>query len=144
MKKVLLSAAGLLMILPLVPKIASAAPVSDATQEQSKEKTKVFSGTIIKDRDNFILSDSANKLSYILDDPRKASQFEGKKVRVTGTVDVAVSTCAPGCGGEPRPGATLVTPNHHEAEVGKGNRLIEQRVRTNDDLGLIEARGVRD
>jgi uncharacterized protein YdeI (BOF family) len=92
MKKILLSAAGLLMILPAVPKIATAAPASAMMQEQPREKTKIFSGTVIKDRDNFILSDAANKLSYILDDPRQASQYEGKKVKVTGTVDAANNT----------------------------------------------------
>jgi len=35
------------------------------------------------------LSDTASKISYKLDDAEKASQFEGKKVKVTGTVDVA-------------------------------------------------------
>jgi hypothetical protein len=89
MKKILLSATGLLMILPVAPKIETAEPTAAVMQEQPQEKTKIFSGTIIKDRDNFILSYAANKLSYILDDPRKASQFEGKKVKVTGTVDAA-------------------------------------------------------
>ena len=92
MKRILLSAAGLLMLLPVVPKIASAAPSSPAAQEQAKEKTRVFSGTVIKDRDNFILSDAANKLSYILDDARQASKYEGKKVKVTGIVDAANNT----------------------------------------------------
>ena len=92
MKKILLSAAALLMILPGVPKIVSAAPSSPLAQEGPQEKTKIFSGTIIKDRDNFILSDAANKLSYILDDARQASMYEGKKVKVTGTVDAANNT----------------------------------------------------
>lgn len=93
MKKILLSAAGLLMFLPVVPKITRAMPNSATVQqEQPQEKTKIFSGTIIKDRDNFILSDSANKLAYILDDPRQASHFEGKKVKVKGTVDAANNT----------------------------------------------------
>ena len=61
-------------------------------QQQSKQKTKIFSGTIVKNGDNFVLSDAANKLSYLLDDAEKASQFEGKKVKVTGTVDVASKT----------------------------------------------------
>ena len=92
MRKILLSAAALLMTLPAVPKIASAAPTSPLAQEHPQEKTKIFSGTIIKDRDKYILSDSANKLSYILDDSRQASMYEGKKVKVTGTVDAANNT----------------------------------------------------
>jgi uncharacterized protein YdeI (BOF family) len=52
----------------------------------------MFSGTVVKSGDHFILSDAANKLSYVLDDAQKASQYEGKKVKVTGTVDVAGNT----------------------------------------------------
>ena len=36
-----------------------------------------------------MLSDSATKTRYTLDDPRKARPFEGKKVKVTGTLDIA-------------------------------------------------------
>jgi len=38
------------------------------------------------------LRDTASKLSYILDDGEKASKFEGKNVKVTGTVDVTSNT----------------------------------------------------
>lgn len=92
MKKMLLSAAGFLMLLPISPRLSSATLPAPATQEQTKEKTRIFSGTVIKDRDNFILSDAANKLSYILDNTREASKFEGKKVKVTGIVDAANNT----------------------------------------------------
>jgi hypothetical protein len=43
----------------------------------------------VKNGSDFMLSDSANKLSYMLDDAKKVSSYEGKKVKVTGTVDVA-------------------------------------------------------
>jgi uncharacterized protein YdeI (BOF family) len=92
MKKFMLSVAGALLVLTAVPKIASAASLSDSRRQESQQKMKIFSGTIVKNGDNFVLSDAANKLSYILDDPRKASQYEGKKVKVTGTVDVASNT----------------------------------------------------
>jgi hypothetical protein len=35
------------------------------------------------------LSDPRSKTPFVLDDARKTSQFEGKKVKVTGTLDVA-------------------------------------------------------
>ena len=92
MKKFMLSMAGALLILTAVPKIALATSPPASMQQQSKEKTKIFSGTIVKNGDNFILSDSASKIAYVLDDAEKASQFEGKKVKVTGTVDVASNT----------------------------------------------------
>jgi hypothetical protein len=46
----------------------------------------------MKDGENFVLNDAANKTSYMLDDAQKASQYEGKKVKVTGTVDAASNT----------------------------------------------------
>jgi hypothetical protein len=39
-----------------------------------------------------VLSDAGTKTSYVLDDAQKASPYEGKKVKVTGTVDVANNT----------------------------------------------------
>ena len=92
MKKVLLSVAGALLSLLAVPKMASATSVARMTQQDSQQKTKIFSGTVIKNGDNFILSDGASKLSYVLDDAQKASPYEGKRVKVTGTVDVASNT----------------------------------------------------
>jgi uncharacterized protein YdeI (BOF family) len=92
MKKVFLSLAGALLIFAALPQIASATWPAPSMQQQAKQKTKIFSGTIIKSGDNFVLSDSANKLSYVLDDAQKASPYEGKKVKVTGTVDVASNT----------------------------------------------------
>jgi hypothetical protein len=92
MKKFMLFLAGTLLVFSAVPKIASATSSPTSMQQQSKQKTKIFSGTIIKNGDNFMLSDAANKLSYLLDDAEKASHFEGKKVKVTGTVDVASNT----------------------------------------------------
>jgi uncharacterized protein YdeI (BOF family) len=92
MKKVVLSVTGALLIFAAVPKIASATSPPASMQEQSKQKAKIFSGTIVKNGDNFVLRDTANKLSYMLDDAQKASQYEGKKVKVTGTVDVASNT----------------------------------------------------
>jgi uncharacterized protein DUF5818 len=92
MKKVVLSVAGLLLSLLAVPKMASATSVARMTQQDSQQKTKIFSGTVIKNGDNFVLTDGASKLSYLLDDAQKASPYEGKRVKVTGTVDVASNT----------------------------------------------------
>jgi uncharacterized protein YdeI (BOF family) len=92
MKKIMLAVAGALLVFPAVPGIALATSPPASMQQQSKQKTKIFSGTIIKNGDTFVLSDAANKLSYVLDDAGKASQYEGKKVKVTGTVDVASNT----------------------------------------------------
>ncbi len=94
MKKFVLSVAGLLLVFTLAPKITSATPTPTSAQQQqpAPQKTKIFSGTIIKNGDGYVLSDSANKLSFALDDTEKASHYEGKKVKVTGTVDIASNT----------------------------------------------------
>jgi hypothetical protein len=92
MKKVVLSVAGALLVVIAIPKIATATSPPSAMQQESKQKTKIFSGTIIKNGENFVLSDAANKLSFVLDDAEKASPYEGKRVKVTGTVDVANNT----------------------------------------------------
>ena len=92
MKKTLLSLAGMLLILTAIHTIASKTLPTAAVQQESQPKSKTFSGTILKSGDHFVLSDTANKISYVLDDAEKASQFVGKKVKVTGTVDVASNT----------------------------------------------------
>jgi hypothetical protein len=92
MKKSMLSVAGALLVFTAVPKMAIAITPPTSMRQQSKQEAKIFSGTIIRNGDNFILSDAANKLSYVLDNAEKASRYEGKKVKVTGTVDVASNT----------------------------------------------------
>ena len=92
MKKLLFSVAGALLVFTTVPQRASTASPPTLRQQEPAQKTKIFSGTIIKNGDTFVLSDAANKLSYKLDDAEKASHYEGKKVKVTGTVDVASNT----------------------------------------------------
>jgi len=89
MKKSILSVAGALLIFSVMPKHSTANMRPSSLQQENREKSKIFSGTIIKNGDKFVLSDAANKLSFVLDDSEKASQFEGKRVKVTGTVDTA-------------------------------------------------------
>jgi hypothetical protein len=48
---------------------------------------QVFVGTISKVGNQFVFSDDVNKNSYQLDDQETASKFEGKQVKVTGTLD---------------------------------------------------------
>ncbi|HWZ55093.1 MAG TPA: DUF5818 domain-containing protein [Verrucomicrobiae bacterium] len=92
MKKIILSVAGAFLALTVVPQFGLAAAPRAAMQEQSQAQAKTFTGTVTKHGDNFVLSDPGNRTSYMLDDARKASQFEGKKVKVTGTVDTASNT----------------------------------------------------
>jgi hypothetical protein len=60
-----------------------------AGQQKEQQEVKTFSGKIAKDGEEFVLQDPAGKMAYRLDDQKKAAQFNGKSVKVTGTLDAA-------------------------------------------------------
>lgn len=77
---------------------ASCAPIGHPTgcpsqanlhQEQPKGEKSVttFFGKIVKDGDKFVLSDEKRKIWYELDDQETVAKFDGKMVKVTGTLD---------------------------------------------------------
>ena len=90
MKRVFLSLAGFVTMFTL-----TAAPVQSMVlatptmQTRAQPEAETFMGTILKNGENFVLSDSATKTRYTLDDPRKARPFEGRIVKVTGTLEIA-------------------------------------------------------
>jgi hypothetical protein len=57
----------------------------DSQQEQPEVKT--FKGRIFKNGEKFVLEDPAMNTSYQLDDQEKAEKYDGKNVKVTGTLD---------------------------------------------------------
>jgi Protein of unknown function (DUF5818) len=89
MKRIFLSLAGFVTLFGLM-----AAPVQSTAlpmptfQTRAQPEAKTFTGTILKNGQNFVLSDSATKSSYTLDNPEKVSPYEGKTVKVTGTIDM--------------------------------------------------------
>ncbi len=92
MKKLVLFVAGLFLLFAGAPQLAVANMQPTSYLLTADPEAKSFTGTVMKKGDDFVLSDAANKISYVLDDAQKASQFEGKKVKVTGTVDTASNT----------------------------------------------------
>jgi hypothetical protein len=92
MKNIALPLASALLVLSAAPMTGRTASSSTSMQKRSEPQSKVFSGTILKNGDSYVLNDAGTKTSYVLDDARQASQYEGKKVKVTGTVDVASNT----------------------------------------------------
>ena len=56
---------------------------------QTQAQTETFFCTILRNGDNFVLSDSATKSKYTLDNRQMASRYEGIAVKVTGTIDSA-------------------------------------------------------
>ncbi len=67
-------------------------PQPDQTQpqqpqpDQNQAQTATFTGTVVKNGDQFALRDSSGAV-YTLDDSQRAKPFEGKTVRVTGQLD---------------------------------------------------------
>jgi hypothetical protein len=54
---------------------------------QQQPEVKTFMGKISKSGQKLVLEDAAMNASYQLDDQKRAKQYEGKNVRVTGTLD---------------------------------------------------------
>jgi hypothetical protein len=61
-------------------------------QPVDSQSARSFQGKIAKSGDKLVLQDSATSQSYQLDDQDKAKQFEGKSVKVTGTMDSTTNT----------------------------------------------------
>ena len=90
MKRIFLSLAGLVTLFSLTPAPIQSTVLSMSTfQTKPQPEVETFMGTILKDGENFVLSDSATKTKYTLDNPKKASPYEGKTVKVTGTLDTS-------------------------------------------------------
>src|SRR5579864_4955603 len=78
---------------PSSPSDNSSMPQSSQTSATSSQQSaRSFEGKIQKSGDKLVLQDSASATSYQLDDQDKAKQFEGKNVKVMGTVDSASNT----------------------------------------------------
>ena len=92
MKRMFLSLVGFVTLFTLM-----AAPVQSAAMEaltlqtQAQPEAETFMGTILKDGENYVLSDPATKSRYTLDDAKKARPYEGKTVKVTGTLNKATN-----------------------------------------------------
>jgi hypothetical protein len=60
-------------------------PPSEAKAKEDRSDTRVYMGTIVKDADGYVLK-SGNE-EYTLDSPKKAKNYQGKQVKITGTLD---------------------------------------------------------
>jgi Protein of unknown function (DUF5818) len=88
MKRIFLSLAGFVTLFGfMAAPVQSTASAISRFQAQVQPEAKTFTGTILKNGQNFVLSDPVTKSSYTLDNPEKASPYEGKRVKVTGTLD---------------------------------------------------------
>jgi hypothetical protein len=92
MRNIALPLASALLVLSANPMMGRAPTPYPSVHQKPDTQSKMFSGTILKNGDRYVLTDAGTKTSYVLDDAQKASPYEGKKVKVTGTVDVASNT----------------------------------------------------
>jgi hypothetical protein len=88
MKRIFVSLAGFVTMFTLMIAPVQSTVLATLTL-QAQPEAETFMGTILKNGEHFVLSDSATKTRYLLDDPRKARPFEGKTVKVTGKLDLA-------------------------------------------------------
>jgi hypothetical protein len=90
MKRIFLSLAGFVTLFTLMAApVQSMLSATPKLQMQARPEAETFFGTILKNGENFVLSDPATKSRYTLDNPKKASPYEGMTVKVTGTIEVA-------------------------------------------------------
>lgn len=61
-------------------------------QQQAKQPSQEFQGTVTKAGTKYILDDKASGATYELDNQDKARQFVNKDVKVTGTLDPSTNT----------------------------------------------------
>jgi len=63
---------------------------TSGSQDQMNQANHTFTGTLVKSGNNYVLR-TADNVTYQLDDQDKASKFEGKNVKVTGSLDAATN-----------------------------------------------------
>jgi hypothetical protein len=63
-----------------------------ASGEATTQEAKSFSGNIVRENGKLVLKDPVTKVVYKLDDPAKARQYVGKRVKVTGKLEMNSNT----------------------------------------------------
>ena len=63
-----------------------------ASGEATTQEDKSFSGNIVRENGKLVLKDPVTKVVYKLDDPAKAKQYVGKRVKVTGKLEMNSNT----------------------------------------------------
>ena len=66
-----------------------AAPDSQGQSSASATDSQTFSGTVVKSGDKYVLQDEASGKTYDIDHQEQLKQYEGKRVRVHGTLDAS-------------------------------------------------------
>jgi outer membrane biosynthesis protein TonB len=64
-------------------------PSDSQAQSSDASGTQTFTGTVVKQGDKYMLQDAASGTTYDIDHQDEVKKFEGKKVRVHGTLDAS-------------------------------------------------------
>jgi hypothetical protein len=99
MRKIVLTVATVVLLYAIAvgasPVSTDPSAISPAARQETpaardrQPEIRVFLGTIVKAGNQFVFSDAVSKSSYQLDDQETASKFDGKNVKVTGTLDAS-------------------------------------------------------
>jgi Protein of unknown function (DUF5818) len=71
---------------------AAPPPSQDQAQQTDATGTKEMVGTIVKQGDKYMFQDTATGTAYDIDHQDEVKKFEGKRVRVHGTIDPNTKT----------------------------------------------------
>lgn len=85
-RALLLVAAFGMVFSPSTLALSNLVDQQDQLQGQQSE-IKTFTGRISRQGPKFVLEDSSLRTAYQLDDQQKAEKYQGKNVRVIGTLD---------------------------------------------------------
>ena len=78
-------------VTPILSAQSAAPDAQQQQQPQDQQKSETFVGKIVKAKNGqfALLTDAQTGKGFYLDDQEKAKPFEGKTVKVTGTVEAA-------------------------------------------------------
>jgi len=74
------------------PSGQTAQPPDSQAQSSDASGVQTFTGTVVKQGDKYVLQDAASNTTYDIDHQEEVKKFEGKKVRVHGTLDASSKT----------------------------------------------------
>jgi len=63
-----------------------------ASQQEQQQPSQTFTGKIAQAEGKYVLHDNSTNATFQLDDQSKAKAFDGKSVKVTGTLDASSNT----------------------------------------------------
>ena len=69
----------------LAPSTPPTFPTQEAKAQRGRPDLRVYIGTIVEDGDAYVLKAANEK--YLLDSQKKAKNYKGKEVQITGTLD---------------------------------------------------------